>query len=189
MYLIVIVAIYLIVGFVTRVWHPTWLIIAVGILIALTAISIAACVALGRRKKFVAMRASIVGAEIPIGVTVFLFLQLAGGVKGSFMTFLALTAVIFIIDTVAAFASGSRFRWIELPICIETVLVMLYVILGLGLSYNGINIWHPAWLLCLGGIVAALVQIIGVVVIRAREKKRENSDDCTVIDEEYWTKW
>lgn len=189
LYLVALVAIYLIVGFVARIWHPTWLIIVGGILVALTALSLAACAALGRRRKFVAMRASMAAAEILLGVTVFLFLQLVGGIRGSYMTFLVMTAVIFVADTAAAFASGSRFRWAELPVSIEAVSVMLYVTLGIGLSYNGISIWHPAWIICLTGIVAAFVHIMAVIAKRARERKREDLDGHTVIDEEYWTKW
>ena len=66
---------------------------------------------------------------------------------------------------------------------------MLDVTLGIGGSCNGISIWHPAWIICLTGIVAAFVQIMAVIAKRARERKREDLDGHTVIDEEYWTKW
>ncbi|MDE7373349.1 MAG: hypothetical protein K2N18_04720, partial [Clostridia bacterium] len=64
-----------------------------------------------------------------------------------------------------------------------------YVILGIGLSYQGLNIWHPAWLLCLAGALFALVEIIVVLGKRANDKKKEEIAENTVVDESYWSKW
>ena len=180
---------YLIVGFVAHIWHPTWLIIVGGVLVGTIALMTMLAVRFAKTKSYLPLRALIVGIEVIASVIVFLFLQLVGKVSGSYLTFLAMVALIPTVDTVIAFASGSRFKWMELPVCVETVCVMLYVILGIGLSYRGISIWHPAWLLCLGGVVCALIECIVVLGKRANDKKKEEISENTAVDESYWSKW
>ena len=188
-YIIGLVLCYLIVGFVAHIWHPTWLIIVGGVLIGVIALMITFATRCAKHKSYLPLRSLIVGTEVIASVVVFLFLQLVGKVTGSYLTFLAMVALVAVVDTVIAFVTNSRFKWIELPICVEAVCVMLYVILGISLSYGGVSIWHPAWLMCLGGVLCALVEIIVVLGKRANDKKKEEIAENTVVDESYWSKW
>lgn len=182
------VIVYLIVGFVTRIWHPTWLIIVAGTLAGIAGILIWAAVRLNKSKSYLPLRAVLVGIEVILSVIVFLFLQLVGNVRGSFMTFLAMTALIFATDTAMAFASGSKIKWLELPVSIEVFCVMLYVMLGISLSYKGISVWHPAWLMCLAGVIAAMAEGL-VMLARLKGRRSVEMRKNTAVDESYWSKW
>ena len=93
-------------------------------------------------------------------------------------------------DAVLAFITEFKFRWVELPVAIEIVCVMLYVILGIVL---GSVFWHPGWLLCLGGVVAAIAEAIAIIATRNSKKdKKEKSrltDKYKKEDESYYTMW
>lgn len=180
---------YLIVGFVTHIWHPTWLIIVGGLLLSVEALLVAVAVRQSKRKWYLPLRATLAGIIVILSVILFLFMQLVGGINGSYLVFLAMVAAIAVSDTAAAFASGSRFKWAELPLGVEVVCVMLYVILGISLSAQGTNIWHPGWIMCLGGVVVAIAELIAVCAKSAREKKKEEVQKNTAVDESYWTKW
>lgn len=180
---------YLIVGFVTKLWHPAWLIIVGGALIGIDGIMIMFAVRFAKKKSYLPLRAMVAGAISVTSVVLYLFLQLVGNISGSYLVFLAMVAVILGADTLLAFISGSKLKWIELPVFIEIFCVMLYVILGISLMWSGKNIWHPTWIICLGGVVVALTEGIVILAERANEKKKEANAENKAVDEAYWTKW
>ncbi len=186
---------YLIVGFATHIWHPTWLIMVGGIFVGVSVIlAYFGIYKSVKNKKYVLMRLSIAIIEILASVFVFLLLQLAFHLSGAWLTFLAMVAMIFGVDTTLCFATNSKAKWIELPIFVELFCVMLYVILGIGLSVlNGIDgWWHPGWVLCLGGVVFAIVEIVTLVLLKSKKSKKESGkihSKRVKVDETYWTKW
>lgn len=188
-FIAVLVLCYLIVGFVTKLWHPTWLIIVGGALIGIDGIMIMLAVRFAKKKSYLPLRAMVAGAISVTGVVLYLFLQLVGNISGSYLVFLAMVAVILGADTLLAFIGGSKLKWIELPVFIEIFCVMLYVILGISLMWSGKNIWHPTWIICLGGVVVALTEGIVILAERANEKKKEANAENKAVDEAYWTKW
>ncbi|MDE6303091.1 MAG: chloride channel protein [Clostridia bacterium] len=189
-YVFLVTLVFLIVGGVTHKWHPSWLILVGGILVGLAAVCAITAVAFVKKRTFVITRIASAFCVLLLSVFVFLILQLVVGLGGSWLTFLAMVAVISLVDTVIAFASGSKLKWIELPLCAEVLCVMLYVMLGICLSNNGIaNIWHPAWIMCLGGILVALVEGIVALVKLNSDKERKSKNDKTAVDESYWTQW
>ena len=123
-------------------------------------------------------------------VYLFLLLQLVAKVDMAWLVFLAMVIMIAAFDAVLAFITEFKFRWVELPVAIEIVCVMLYVILGIVL---GSVFWHPGWLLCLGGVVAAIAEAIAIIAIRNSKKdKKEKSrltDKYIKEDESYYTMW
>ncbi len=192
---ILLTACYLIVGFATHIWHPTWLIMVGGMFVGASVIlSYFGIYKSVKSKKYILMRLSIAIIEILASVFVFLLLQLAFHLSGAWLTFLAMVAMIFGVDTALSFVTKSKARWIELPIFVEIFCVMLYVILGIGLStLNGIGgWWHPGWVLCLGGVIFAIGEIVALVVIKTNKSKKESGTSHTKrvkVDEAYWTKW
>jgi len=188
-FIAVLVLCYLIVGFVTNLWHPTWLIIVGGALIGIDGIMIMLAVRFAKKKSYLPLRAMVAGAISVTGVVLYLFLQLVGNISGSYLVFLAMVAVILGADTLLAFIGGSKLKWIELPVFIEIFCVMLYVILGISLMWSGKNIWHPTWIICLGGVAVALTEGIVILAERANEKKKEANAENKDVDEAYWTKW
>ena len=179
---------YLVVGVVTHLWHPTWLIM-VGGLFAGAGVGIIACaIKLIKKKKFIPVRFMAMLVEIMASVFVFLVLQLVFHLNGSWMTFLAMVALIMGVDTAIAFITSSKVKWFELPLFVEIFAVMLFVILGIVT-----RVWHPMWLLCLAGVVFAVVELVVFVEIRHNRKSREEGKKIKKnhkeVDEEYWTKW
>ncbi len=188
--MVILALVYVLVGLFAHVWHPTWLImvggIFVGVSIMLAYVGIVKCV---KKKKFLIVRLSAMGIEALLCVFLFLVLQLVANINGAWLTFLAMVILIFGVDTALAFLSNSKAKWIELPIFVEIFCVMLYVILGITLK----TIWHPGWVLCLGGVVFAMAELIGMVVAKTQRKNSEEKEKINKkhvkVDEAYWTEW
>ncbi len=185
------VVIYLIVSFlVPNSWGLTWLILVGGAFAGVIAFSVVLLVKFGKAKKYIAMRLMPPVIIVLLCVYLFLLLQLVAGVEMAWLTFLVMVMMIAVFDGVMAFITDFKFRWIELPIVIEVFCVMLYVIIGIA---AGAAFWHPGWLLCLGGVVAAVAEAIAIIANRnskkdAKEKVRIK-DKYTKEDESYYTSW
>ena len=181
--------VYLIVGGVARIWHPAWLIMVGGVFAGVSVLLAYGAYRFAKKNKFVPVRIFVAICEVLLTVFVFLLLQLVFKISGAWMSFLAMVAVIFGVDTLIAFATTSKIKWFELPVFVEILGVMLYVILGL--SVNGV--WHPGWLLCLIGVVCALVELIVFVIKKAKAKNKkeraELEDKNEKEDQKYWTEW
>lgn len=185
------VIIYLIVSFlVPNSWGLTWLILVGGAFAGVIAFSVVLLVKFGKAKKYIAMRLMPPVIIVLLCVYLFLLLQLVAKVEMAWLTFLVMVMMIAVFDGVMAFITDFKFRWIELPIVIEVFCVMLYVIIGID---AGAEFWHPGWLLCLGGVVAAVAEAIAIIANRnskkdAKEKVRIK-DKYTKEDESYYTSW
>ncbi len=181
--------VYVIVGAMTGRWHPTWLIMVGGIFAGGSFVMAVGVLKLLKKRKILPVRILVAIIETLASVFIFLLLQIVFSVKGSWMTFLAMVALIVGADTVISFMFSSKARWIELPIFAEIFCVMLYVILGISLSMTGIaSIWHPGWILCLGGVIVAMIEIsVAVAIRRKRDGQKIASEKET--DEKYWTSW
>ena len=185
------VIIYLIVSFlVPNSWGLTWLILVGGAFAGVIAFSVVLLVKFGKAKKYISMRLMPPVIIVLLCVYLFLLLQLVARVEMAWLTFLVMVMMIAVFDGVMAFITDFKFRWIELPIVIEVLCVMLYVIIGIA---AGAAFWHPGWLLCLGGVVAAIAEAIAIIANRnskkdAKEKVRIK-DKYTKEDESYYTSW
>ncbi len=179
---------YLIVGFATGVWHPTWLIMVGGIFAGVAASLGILVIRLVRNKKYIHIRLIAVVIEIMLAVFVFLLLQLVLKISGSWMTFLAMVALIFGTDTMLAFLTNSKIKWFELPVFAEIFGVMLFVILGITTK-----IWHPMWVLCLAGIPFVIGELALFFAKRSAQKKAERGEKHRRLHKDenpdYWTKW
>lgn len=181
--------VYLIIGGVTGLWSPTWLIMVGGAFVSLGIVLAYVGIKFAKKSKLWVSRICVAVGEVLLSTFVFLLLQLVFNIGGAWMTFLAMVVLILGTDTAIAFATNSKIKWFELPVFIELLGVMLYVILGL----NVLNFWHPGWLMCLAGVVCALCEIIVVTVKKVRAKNKKESDDNydknVKVNEAYWTEW
>ena len=179
---------YVIIGVVAHVWHPTWLLIVGGIFAGLLVIFGLVGAKAVKNKEFTILRLLIATGLVLISVFVFLVLQLASPLENVWLTFLAMVAVIVGADTAIAFFVNSKAKWFELPIFVEIFAIMLYVMLGIL-----VHIWHPGWILCLAGVVAALAEVCTFVAIRNGKKdkaeKKKIYDKNVKTDEQYWSEW
>lgn len=181
--------VYLIVGGVANIWHPAWLIMVGGVFAGVSVLLAYGAYRFAKKKKFVPVRIFVAICEVLLTVFVFLLLQLVFKISGAWMSFLAMVAVIFGVDTSIAFATNSKIKWFELPVFVEICGVMLYVILGITVP----NVWHPGWLLCLAGVVCALIELIVFVVKKAKAKNKKEKAELEDKNEKevqkYWTEW
>lgn len=181
--------VYLIVGGVAKIWHPAWLIMVGGVFAGVSVLLAYGAYRFAKKKKFVPVRIFVAICEVLFTVFVFLLLQLVFKISGAWMSFLAMVAVIFGVDTSIAFATNSKIKWFELPVFVEIFGVMLYVILGITVP----NVWHPGWLLCLAGVVCALIELIVFVVKKANAKNKKEKAELEDKNEKevqkYWTEW
>lgn len=181
--------VYLIVGGVANIWHPAWLIMVGGVFAGVSVLLAYGAYRFAKKKKFVPVRIFVAICEVLFTVFVFLLLQLVFKISGAWMSFLAMVAVIFGVDTSIAFATNSKIKWFELPVFVEIFGVMLYVILGITVP----NVWHPGWLLCLAGVVCALIELIVFVVKKAKDKNKKEKAELEDKNEKevqkYWTEW
>lgn len=187
--------VYVIIGVTTGYWHPTWLMLLGGVFLGVTVVFGLLIAKFVKSKSFTYVRLLVAAIFVLFTVFLFLLLQLVFKLDGSYLIFLAMIPTVLGIDTALAFILDSKTRWIELPIFVELLGVMLYVILGISLGslHNVANIWHPGWLMCLMGVVCALVE--GIVFLSLFAKKREKKekeqevDKNKRVDESYWTQW
>lgn len=181
--------VYLIVGGVAKIWHPAWLIMVGGVFAGVSVLLSYGAVKFAKKKKYVPVRIFVAICEVLFTVFVFLLLRLVFKIEGAWMSFLAMPVVLLGVDTAIAFGTNSKIKWFELPVFVEIFGVMLYVILGL--TVNGV--WHPGWLLCLLGVVCALVELIVFVIKKAKAKNKkeraELEDKNEKEDQKYWTEW
>ena len=186
---------YVIAGATTNLWHPLWLVLLFGIFVSATVLLTFAGIKLFKKHKIIPIRIMLVAIEVMLSVFVFLVLQILFNINGSWLVFLAMVALIFGVDTAIAFLLGDKTKWIEFPIFIELLCVMLYVILGIALDpLNHVaSIWHPGWIMCLAGVGVAIIELIVFLVNRARLKAKmeeEREEDLNQkTDESYWTEW
>ena len=180
---------YVLVGCLTNIWHPTWLIMVGGVFLGIGAILTIFAIKTVKKRKFWLLRLIVAVAEVLFAVFIFLLLQIVFGIAGSWMTFLAMVALLFGVDTAIAFFTYAKGKWVELPVFIEVFSVMLYVMLGILLG----SIWHPGWLMCLSGVLAGAIELVVFIVARNAEKnkkeKRAHYEKFIHTDEKYWTDW
>lgn len=180
---------YLIVGAVTAMWHPTWLIMVGGVFAGVAVMLGYMSAKFVAKRKFIPVRVCVAVCEVLLSVFVFLVLQLLFSLAGAWMTFLAMVVLLLGVDTAIAFVTNSKIKWFELPVFVELFGVMLYVILGITVQ----GIWHPGWLMCLAGVVCLAIEICVFTIKRAKAKKavedKKFNDKHVVQDEKYWTEW
>lgn len=126
------VVVFLFIGFVFDVWHPTWLLIegcATAVIIYIMFFWIKW---FDRRKKFYIIERFIVaGAVMVISQFLFLVLRIPLHIEKAYLVFLASLAMMFIGDLILATATKQKLLIINYLVTIPVVTVFVYVILGI----------------------------------------------------------
>lgn len=186
---VALVLVYLIMGVTADLWHPGWLLLVGGAFAGIIALGGVVASKLSKSKKYIAMRAVFPVIIALLSVYLFLLLELVGHIQMSWLVFLVMVIVMIANDTVVAFATDFKFRWIELGICMEVCCALLYVIIGLLVP----GFWHPGWILCLGGVVGSAV--MAAVLVAKHNSKKDKKEKAKIEgkykkeDESYYTMW
>lgn len=190
---------YVVIGAVSSIWHPTWLLIVGGLFAGLIVIFSYIGSKLIKRKKTVLFRILVASSEILGAVFIFLVLQLIFGStfeltifkQYSWMTFLVMVILVMGVDTALAFGFNSKTKLINLPIFVEIFGVLLYVMVGIIIN-NG-AFWSKGWVLCLIGVLVAIVEI--TVCYTIKSQKKNELEEQEIYEEEIkeeqsnFTKW
>lgn len=190
---------YVVIGMVSSIWHPTWLLIVGGVFAGLIVIISFVGSKLVKSKRFILFRITIAISEILAFVFLFLVFQLVFGStfsialfsKYSWMTFLVMVIFVLGVDTTLSFGFKSKIRFVNLPIFIEVFGTLLYVMVGI-IFKNG-EFWSKGWLLCLLGVITAIVEIS--VYFTKRSQKINEKEQQKIYEEEIkedpanFTKW
>lgn len=162
-YMLVLVAIYLIVSFTAGPWSKTWLILVCGPLAALVGLFVYAAVIAGKRRRYGAMRSEIAVAITLSTVITYLCFSVLNPVSVwhvSWLLFLFLPILLTGVDLLINIITGSKLLNVSIMIFIMIGSTLLYIILGV----TGFAAWHPCWLI---PVVAFIIDIIiGVLSVR-----------------------
>lgn len=160
LYMLVVVAIFLIVSFTVGPWSKTWLIPVCGALVGLIGVLVYSCVVAAKNKWFLNLRV-LVGISVILSILVtYLCYSVLSPIKVwhiSWLLFLFMPIIVSGIDLVIAIITDSKHIMLGLSVFIMIASSLLYVILGV----TGFAPWHPTWLL---PMVAAIVDVILLVL-------------------------
>ncbi len=163
---LVLVILFLTVGFLTDMWTPAWLIVVDGILIwVMFLLSVAVRRITEMRRLFHPIARVLLAITVMCGtVSVFLFLLAALHLSKAWVIFPFGVICIYIADAVYATYTKQKLRIINFLAYIPAAAPMLYVMLG-GL---GLIPWTPGWLIV---PLAVLVDIVIVICAMANNSK------------------
>ena len=154
------IIVYLAIGFICQVWHPTWLIIEGCATAVVIEAMFVAVNFLDRRKKFYfIMRLLVAGSIMVASQFFFLLLRIGFHIEHAYYVFIAAVAVMFIGDLILATATRQRLVIINYMITIPVVSVFVYVLLGL----TGVMAWNPGWMLIPASVVVSFIVLWGFI--------------------------
>lgn len=168
-YILVIIIMFLGIGFSTHVWSPTWLIVADGILLWV-AYLLSLCVnKISRLKKIYHIPARILMAMdvMVVSVAVFLFCLSALNIPKSWLILILGIAAMFVADAVFTIVKKHKLAILYVLIYMPVVATMLYIIL----SAFGVLAWNTGWLLIIASLIANLIIIFARLSISKKEKQ------------------
>lgn len=172
-YIGVLVIAFLAVGFLSGYWHPGWLIFEFGISALVIGILMFIVSRLNKIKWYPLSRFLVAGSVMIAAQAIYLVMRILTGVVESYLIFLAAPALMFICDTILATATKQRFYLINYLITIPVVSVFLYALLGL----IGAVAWHPGWLIIIGGLIADVLVVVGVIQYNKKYSYKPEVDD------------
>lgn len=164
-YMLVLVAIYLIVSFTAGPWSKTWLIPVCGALIGIVALLVYNSVLNGKNKRYVGLRMNVALAIILSILITYLCFSVLNPISVwhiSWLLFLFMPIIVSGVDLIISILIESKLIMISLSVFIMLTGTLLYVILGV----TGFAAWHPCWLM---PVIAFIVDII-LLILTARFK-------------------
>jgi len=158
------VLVFLAIGFITDIWHPTWLIIEGTATAGIMALMLTAVTILRRHKKFYALMRVLVAGSVMVGTQfLFLFIRIVFDNEKAYLIFLFALAMMFIGDLILATVTKQRLVFVNYLITIPLVFIFAFVIFGL---ITGL--WNIGRIL----IIIGFVLDIGVIAQLAIKNKK-----------------
>lgn len=172
-YLGILLVVFLILGFLFDLWHPGWLTFEFGISVLVIGILMFIVSRLNKIKWYPLSRILVAGSVMIAAQAIYLAIRVLTGIVDSYLIFLAAPALMFICDTVLATVTKQRFYLINYLITIPVVSVFLYAIFGI----IGAVPWHPGWLIIIGGFLADILVVFGVIQFNKKYSYKPEVED------------
>lgn len=168
------VAVYLIIGFTSDFWHPTWLIIegaATAVFIGLMLFG----VSLLHRHHFLyfLLRLLVAGSVMVLSQFVFLVLRIPFGIENAYLVFLGALGLMFVTDFILAAATKQRLLILNAIVTVPVLAAFVYVILGL----LHVISWWPWRFIFLGAVFCDLLIILGVLAHNKKYSYKPEVED------------
>ncbi len=158
------VLVFLAIGFIADIWHPTWLIIEGTATAGIMAIMLTAVTILRRHRRFYAIMRALVAGSVMVGTQfLFLFIRIVFDNEMAYLIFLFALAMMFIGDLVLATVTKQRLVFVNYLITIPLVFIFAFVIFGLIT-----DMWKVGRIL----IIIGFVLDIGVIAQLAIKNKK-----------------
>lgn len=130
--LLVSILLFVIVGLITDIWHPTWLLIEGTASCAVVALMWIGVYILHRHRMLYALsRALVAGSVMVLTQFVFLVVRIPLRQEKAYIIFLVALAFMFIGDLILATLTKQRLVFINYLVTIPVVFIFIYVIFGL----------------------------------------------------------
>lgn len=163
-YMLVLIAAFLGIGFATHVWHPTWLIIEGGVSFMVIYLLMFLTAHLTNTVLYPLARICVAGSVMMLTQFLFLVIRIPFGVENAYLLFLAAVALMLIADGILASITKQKFAFLSWLVYIPAVTGLLYALLGL----TGIAAWDPGWWMMVAAVIADIVLILGTVLYKGR---------------------
>lgn len=164
LYMAGLVILFLAVGFATKVWHPTWLIVEGGVSVMVIYLLLFLAAHLTDTVLYPLARLCVAGSVMMATQFVFLVMRIPFGIENSYLLFLAAIAMMLLADGVLASLTKQKFAFLSWLVYIPASMGLIYPLLGL----TGVVPWNPGWLLMVAAVAFDVLLVLGTVLYKGR---------------------
>ena len=172
---LIMVAVYLLVSFITKNWAQSWLIIIAFVTVWVDTIAVVTGIQIASRRKIFHPIARVVVALAVMMTTTFIYLTglIMFRIPRFWVMFPAGVFVMFWTDALYAFLTRQRMRIINYLLYIPASVPMIYVFL----AGKYIIPWHPGWIIIPLSLLIDLAIIIARLIHNRKYKYRPGEED------------
>ena len=172
-YMIALVLAYLITGFASGIWHPTWLIIEVGVSVMVVYLLLFAADLIAKTPLYPLARLCTAGSVMVTAQFLFLLLRIPLGLEKSYLLFLAAVGFMLISDGILASATKQKFAFLSWLVYIPASMGVFYPLLAL----TGVIPWNPGWMLMVAAAALDLLLVLGTVLYKGSFTVRQELEN------------
>ena len=158
-YILSVVAVFLAVGFIFKLWHPGWLIIEGGITVLLIGLFVFTVTRLNQNKWYPVSRFLIALCVMLATQFLFLVFRIPLHFEKSYLVFIGAPAAILLCDAILGTITHQKLIVINYLLYIPGIFALIYAILGI----LGVIPWHPGWFIMIAAVLIDIAILLGVI--------------------------
>lgn len=168
------VILFVLIGLITDIWHPTWLLIEGTASCAVVALMWIGVYILHRHKILYAVsRLLVAGSVMVLTQFIFLVLRIPLRIEKAYIIFLVSLALMFIGDLILATLTKQRLVFVNYLVTIPVVFIFAYVIFGL----LGFYAWDQGKIIVEAGFAADIIILIGMFLHNKKYSYKPEVED------------